>query len=235
MTRPGTSSACSRRTIRCPRNVIARDPSPAFDPSRLREYCYHARGMTHANKLTRRDVLVGAAATAVAVAIPSASAWSGKQESFDIPGDLLLRRYMASCVALADGRIMIIGGFANPWTPTSSPKALSSVVIFHRSNGAWTSAAPMKLARARHASVQVSSGHVVVLGGADSNPTASVEIYDPSRDVWTFGEPLEQPRYDHAVAAQGGTIHIFGGSSTSIMNSVESYRLQLPAIGSALP
>jgi hypothetical protein len=80
----------------------------------------------------------------------------------------------------------------------------------------------MQLPRARHAAVALKDGRVAVIGGISNGPTASVEVYDPGTDSWTFSKPLAQPRYDHTVASQGDTVYVIGGSAQSMLDGVEA-------------
>jgi N-acetylneuraminic acid mutarotase len=135
-----------------------------------------------------------------------------------------MARYMAAAATMGDGRILITGGYDRPAGPGAAPQPLSSAMIYDPASGQWTSAAPMGLPRARHAAVALSDGRVAVVGGISIQPTGSVEIYDPRTNKWTAGGALAQPRYDHAAAASGQEIVVMGGSSQTMLGSVEVVR-----------
>lgn len=69
---------------------------------------------------------------------------------------------------------------------------------------------------------------VYLVGGTDNyyNVHATVQIYNPLADSWSFGAPMPTPRSRMAVvAATNGKIYTFGGqpSFTDIINTVEAY------------
>ncbi len=48
-------------------------------------------------------------------------------------------------------------------------------------------------------------GKIWVVGGCDAwNPLASVEIYDPTSNMWKMGPPMSSPRRGCALVANGG-------------------------------
>jgi N-acetylneuraminic acid mutarotase len=177
--------------------------------------------------LTRREVMVGAAVAALAVQVPLAKAATSRgsgQGARAVPTSSPIRRYMAAAATLGDGRLLITGGYDRPFDEKTSPKALNTAMIYDPVSGRCSSAAPMGVPRARHAAVTLSDGRVAVLGGLGMNATASVEIYDPQTNSWSTSAPLAQPRYDHTAAVVGQDVYVLGGSSQSMMSSVEVVR-----------
>ncbi len=179
--------------------------------------------------VSRRDLLAGAAAVAVAVAspvvlaAPVAKRAKGQEAS---PTGTPLRRYMAASAVLGDGRILVTGGYDRPLAENATPSPLNSAMILDPRTGKWSNAAPMRSHRARHAAVALLDGRIAVLGGLGMNPTASVEIYDPRTNTWEAGIPLAQPRYDHSAVIDGTNIYVLGGSSNSMLSSTEIYQTQ---------
>lgn len=189
-----------------------------------------ARDNTHSpeqHALSRRDVLVGAAATAMVAAAGPVFAGIGRPASRAAAGDMPAlpgRRYMAASVMLSDGRILISGGYDRPWTNGVAPLAMNSVIIFDPRREMWSQATPMAIRRARHTAVLLQDGRVAVLGGLGTIPTASVEIYDPGSDTWQTADPMAQPRFDHTAVSDGLTVYVLGGSSQSMLAGVETLR-----------
>ncbi|HWD38819.1 MAG TPA: kelch repeat-containing protein [Fimbriimonas sp.] len=178
--------------------------------------------------LSRRDVLVGAAATALVTAVPaaaSAAARSKSKRNPAIPPDMPVRRYMAAAAVLLDGRVLVTGGYDQPDTGRSAPNALCSAMIFDANNGRWTEVASMNSPRARHAAVTLRDGRVAVLGGMGMVPMSSIEVYDPNTDSWQVTGSLAQPRYDHMAVTDGYHVYVLGGSSQSIATSVETFHV----------
>ena len=175
--------------------------------------------------LTRREVLAGAAATAVAMTVPAALAKeprpAKKKQSHASGSDLLVRRYLAASALLGDGRILIAGGYDQPWTDAKAPRPLRSAVIYDPATGSAIAAAPLAVPRARHAAVALADGRVAVVGGLGMTPTATVEIYDPATNKWRLGNSLSQPRYDHSAVTDGANIYVLGGSGQMMLSSIE--------------
>ncbi|AIE87906.1 Kelch repeat-containing protein [Fimbriimonas ginsengisoli] len=189
--------------------------------------------------LSRRDILVGAAATTLIATAPGAAAAYRRKGSLAPPpapmANAPLRRYMAASAMLGDGRVLITGGYDRPWSDSGPPSALSSAMILDPGSGQLVGVAPMSVPRARHAAVALPDGRVAVLGGVGNRATASVEIYDPRTDSWQVGESLDQPRYDHTAVSDGQNVYILGGSSQSMVSGIEVYRPQRLSTTSPTP
>jgi N-acetylneuraminic acid mutarotase len=176
--------------------------------------------------LTRREIIGGAAVIALVAASPVAQAIGPRKrrgQTRATPIGAPLRRYMAAAAGLGDGRILVTGGYDKPWGNEQEPSALNSAVIFDPASNTWSAAAPMGSPRARHASVSLADGRVAVLGGLGMNPTGSVEIYDPRTNTWERAASLKQPRYDHTATSEGGIVYVMGGSSNTMLSSLETY------------
>ena len=84
----------------------------------------------------------------------------------------------------------------------------------------WRSTASMHVARARHSTVLLPSGKVVVMGGErpDGTQIASVEVYDPATETWTEAADLPASRGNHtATMLNDGRILIVGGGGSSMV------------------
>ena len=59
------------------------------------------------------------------------------------------------------------------------------------------------------------SGMLYVLGGYDQvgNSTATVEVYNPVTDTWTFAHALPYTVNHNAAAVAGGKLHSFGAGA----------------------
>ncbi|HWD39201.1 MAG TPA: hypothetical protein VG944_10160 [Fimbriimonas sp.] len=178
--------------------------------------------------LSRRQILVGAVASAIVAGAPSALA-SAKKVSRKAPvagreaWDLGFRRYMMAAATLLDGRILVTGGYDRPASNKSRLRPLASCFIMSPDGGTCVPVEPMILPRARHAAATMPDGRVVVFGGMSEAPTASIEIFDPFTGHWEVAEPMLQARYDHVAVVSGAYVHVFGGSGMGILSSVESF------------
>ncbi len=131
-------------------------------------------------------------------------------------------------MTLADGRVLVCGGFG------LDGRTLSSVEIYSPSGEAWIAAAPMSTGRANHTASLLPGGRVLVVDGFTTDPGAlsyarSAEVYDPATGAWTptAGAPLFL-RGGHTASALGdGRILIVGG----VGGAVKAAELYDPATG----
>jgi N-acetylneuraminic acid mutarotase len=86
------------------------------------------------------------------------------------------------------------------------------VDVFDTDNKEWRSASSKPTAVA-DANAAVLFGEIYVPGGrlADSNPTAVVEAYSPSKDAWRPVAPLPTPLAGSVVISHGDLLYVFGG------------------------
>jgi hypothetical protein len=92
---------------------------------------------------------------------------------------------------LADGRVLVVGGFGREGQPP-----LPSAEIFDPSSGRWAATGDLSLGRGGHAAASMGDGRVLVAGGwvGPSTYTDTTEIFDPSTGEFSPG-----PRLPHAV------------------------------------
>lgn len=89
-------------------------------------------------------------------------------------------RTAAGATALASGRILLTGGFAQLASNRGKPGALAETSIYDDATGKLTKLAPLADGRVRHATVLLANGSVLVVGGAGEDVTlASCEIGEP--------------------------------------------------------
>ncbi len=102
---------------------------------------------------------------------------------------------MHSATLLPNGEVLVTGGIGlDGW--------LADAARYAPATNAWTNAAPMGAARARHTATWLPGpGHVLVVGGSDAHgiSQASVERYDPELDRWTAAAPMSIARAAHAT------------------------------------
>jgi hypothetical protein len=110
-------------------------------------------------------------------------------------------------VPLADGGALLVGGSAcegqeGPGCVVPTP----NVYRFDPLSGTWSSARPMREARARAIAVPLGDGRVLVAGGFGGDctagappgsyscaPLSSAETYDPTTGEWSAAAPLPHP------------------------------------------
>lgn len=152
------------------------------------------------------QIVVLAFATPVMAATPT---WSSGPDMPFAPG------HYATATSLADGRVLVAGGFG--------PHNLSAV--FDPATNTWSPVKFMNAVRAIHAAVRLLDGRVLVIGGFNgSSADNSVETYDPATDAWTLVAPMHVPRYYHVAGLlDDGRVLAAGGYSGSYEASAEIY------------
>ncbi|HUQ38599.1 MAG TPA: kelch repeat-containing protein, partial [Acidimicrobiales bacterium] len=115
---------------------------------------------------------------------------------------------------LADGRVLVTGGFAQ--------EVLATVEIFDPLLGRWVRAAPTAVARQGHSATLMPSGKLLVAGGdrgAVSGVVATSEVFDPAGGAnasgsWSDVRPMSANRSAHtATVVTGGSVLVAGGAT----------------------
>jgi hypothetical protein len=120
---------------------------------------------------------------------------------------MLVSRSDHISVALADGRVLAIGG-------NQGVKLLASTEIYDPRANKWTPGPSMPRPRTQHAAVTLRDGRVMVVGGIDSDggPTDTTFMYDPATNKWSDGPHMTMPRLQQAtVVLPNGDVMLAGG------------------------
>lgn len=119
------------------------------------------------------------------------------------------RRVLFRATLLADGRVLVSGGF-------NLTGALAASEVFDPASGRWSAVAPMAQARMKHVTLALADGRVLVAGGdrGDGWPIADAELFDPASGTWSRAGALHAPRESAAAALLAdGTVLVAGGLS----------------------
>ena len=133
---------------------------------------------------------------------------------FSPTGSMSTARDSQTATLLADSRVLIVGGesgqsgIANP---------VASAELYDPVTGTFTSTGSMTTARDRQTATLLSSGRVLVIGGAGSqsgalNPIASAELYDPRTGSFSPTGSMSTARDSQtATLLADGRVLIVGG------------------------
>src|SRR5215471_15230103 len=99
------------------------------------------------------------------------------------PGQLLVSliqgREQHTATLLADGRVLVAGGFGNV-------DPLATAELYDQSTGVWSRTGSLVVGRSGHTATLLSNGKVLVAGGTNVVMELSeAELYDPVGGVWT--------------------------------------------------
>lgn len=147
----------------------------------------------------------------------SAELYDPETHTWEPTGSLHTARSHTTATRLANGRILVVGGFGNS-------DALASAELYDTETGLWEFTAPLATGRHSHTATLLASGKVLVAGGSDGRSRlASAEIYDPATGTWESTGELDRPRYGHtATLLPSGKVFVVGGEEP-VSQSAEVY------------
>ncbi len=144
--------------------------------------------------------------------LPACSGWVST-------GSMALPRQGHTAAPLANGKVLVAGGFSNAGY-------LATAEVYDSASGTWSPANVMSSPRMDHTATLLPNGKVLVVGGRDSGSYfATAEVYDPASGTWSGAASMASPRYDHkATLLPDGKVLVSGGYGNSgHLTSVEVY------------
>ena len=142
-------------------------------------------------------------------------------------GSMSTHRAHHTATLLGSGKVLVVGGLDQGGVGYGYT---ISAETYDPATNTWTPvAAPLTLARSSHTATLLNNGKVLVAGGTTAGSPgtlASVEIYDPTSNVWTTGPSMASARYSHtATLLNDGRVLVAGGGDLSgaPLASVEIY------------
>ena len=116
---------------------------------------------------------------------------------------------------------------------------LLSGIAVAQSSGAFTSTGAMTTARSGHTATLLNNGQVLIAGGGPNfnSPTATAELYDPTRGTFTPTGNMTTPRTGHTASLlPDGRVIIAGGYSSSggtltLLQPLKTAEIYDPATG----
>lgn len=159
------------------------------------------------------------ACTAVGPATTPERASTLGGERVEEAGALMTARATHSATPLADGTVLIAGGY-------DGDCRIAETELFDPALGKTVLGPRLTVPRCSHSATILPDGRVLIAGGwSGPNVVASTEIYDPRTRTFAPGAPMHDSRAAHiAVTLADGRILVAGGSDGSGMRaSAEMY------------
>jgi hypothetical protein len=145
-----------------------------------------ARSFHTATLLPNRKVLIAGGVQSTTLSgsaiLASTELYDPRAGTFGPGTDMTTRRRLHTATLLADGRVLIAGGYGDAG-------ALASAELYDPSTGTFTATGNMITARGGHTAILLPNGQVIIMGGsswpASYPPIAPAEIYDPVTGEFT--------------------------------------------------
>ena len=172
---------------------------------------HSGRASTTATRLADGRVLVaGGWQVTGATAMTESELFNPSTNSFVVTGSMLTPRASATSALLADGRVLVLGGEGKG----GAADLLTSAELYDPATGKFTATGSLHAGRMEASATTLPDGHIVVIGGVDSNadPVYTVEVYDPGTGVFTITDVMSTALPCTAALLPNGHILILGGN-----------------------
>lgn len=137
---------------------------------------------------------------------PSTGTWSAT-------GSPSLPRGNHIAVRLADGKVLVAGGYSAPGV------VLAGAELFDPDTGTWSPTGALGSARQFHTAALLRTGKVLVTGGlgASFNVLNTAELYDPAIGSWSSAGTMNSARFFHTTTLlTNGRVLVAAGSNTNL-------------------
>ncbi len=161
--------------------------------------------------------------------LPTASAYrlSSTGSAWSPVAPMLEARANPTAVRLANGRMLVVGGFGRDCPPSVlngySCQPLATAEIFDPVSGRWSMTAPMPQARGGASATLLSDGTVLVVGGYEGREATR---YDPSTGNWTTAG-------ETATSRTGSLLFTLPGDRALALEGDEPYAGFFGSLGTA--
>ncbi len=135
----------------------------------------------------------------------------GADDITQLPGGLLLGRWLHRMTLLPNGRFIVTGGYR---TSNGVTDQAENLVVFSRQS--FVIQNRMRRARAAHVQITLANGRILIAGGEVSNdpflPISGCEIFDPTTFTFNSAASMNERRsFAHATLLPGGRVLVTGG------------------------
>lgn len=138
--------------------------------------------------------------------------------TFSRTGTMTIMRDSHTATRLADGRVLLTGGYADaPVLPQYA--TISSAEIYNPATGNFQATGSMSESRAYHTATLLGNGKVLITGGAIDNgieyiELTTAELYDPATGTFSPTGEMSTPKsYHTATLLTNGQVLIVGGGT----------------------
>jgi N-acetylneuraminic acid mutarotase len=175
-----------------------------------------ARGGHTATLLMNGKVLVagGADQDPGGAGMASAELYDPSTGTFTQTGSMAKARFRHTATLLQNGKVLITGG-----TSLDSSNPTATAEVYDPATGTFTVTGGMTTAREEHTATLLADGKVLIVGGegpvtgsSELQPTATVEVYDPSTGLFSTTGSMTAARSLHtATLLPSGKVLVAGG------------------------
>jgi large repetitive protein len=144
-----------------------------------------------------------------ALPLASAEIYDPMTGTFTPTGSMTTPRGFHTATRLADGRVLISGGFSGPYM---SP-FLASAEVWDPVTGTFTPTGSMAVPRSWATATLLADGSVLIVGGGNTEATyAAAERYDPTTGTFgSVGTPVVPGGWQTATLLDDGRVLVAGG------------------------
>jgi len=160
--------------------------------------------------------LVGFTGVTALLLGPATHASAQAIASWSYTGNLNAARFGHTATLLPDGRVLVVGGYANCVDGVGC-QSLNSAELYDPAIGTWSVTGNLNTARAGHTATLLPDGRVLIVGGncgsgAGCPALNSAELYEPASGAWITTGNLNKARVGHtATLLQNGKVLVAGG------------------------
>ncbi len=163
--------------------------------------------------------------------LASATIVEAREPTWSATGSLGTARSGPTATLLANGQVLVVGGFISRCNPGCS--TTGSAELYDPATGTWSYTGNLNAARGQHSATLLPDGKILVAGGTRKISLAggvsngedvlnSAELYDPATATWSSAGNLNTARVGHtATLLPNGKVLVAGGDSNG--NSAELY------------